>query len=262
MVTPFFGGIPATGTIARTVTNVRSGATSPVAGMVHALALLFVVLVAAPLASHVPLAVLSGILLFIAWNMGEWHEFVKLRQYNYTYRTILVGTFVLTVVFDLTVAVEVGLVMACVFFIYRMSTLFRIEPLLARSDAQSLPPLPPLPPGVAVYRLYGVLFFGAVGKVEELIDQLPADTRVLVLETQRLIAVDTSGLDALIQLQRTLARRDVHLVLCELNEQPLGLLKRTHRDDTLGQGNVVKDLPQALARALKLLELPVITKAS
>ena len=128
LVTPFFGGIPATGTIARTVTNVRAGATSPIAGVVHALTLLAIVLVAAPLAEHVPLAALAGILLFVAWNMGEWHEFGRLRQFSVPYRTILVGTFVLTVVFDLTVAVEVGLVLACLFFIYRMSTLFSVRP--------------------------------------------------------------------------------------------------------------------------------------
>ena len=114
MVTPFFGGIPATGTIARTVTNVRAGATSPVAGMVHAAVLLLIVLVAAPLAVHVPLPVLAGILLSVAWNMGEWKAFAHLKQYHYTYRTILVGTFLLTVIFDLTVAVEVGLVLALV----------------------------------------------------------------------------------------------------------------------------------------------------
>lgn len=257
MVTPFFGGIPATGTIARTVTNVRAGASSPVAGIVHALALLLVVLVAAPLASLVPLAVLAGILLYTAWNMGEWHEFLKLRQYNYTYRTILVGTFVLTVVFDLTVAVEVGLVMACLFFIYRMSTLFRIEPVVGE-PAHS----PAVPEQVRVYRLYGSLFFGAVGKLEALPDQLSDEVRVVVLEAQRLISVDTSGLDALLQLQRTLARRDVHLVLCELNEQPLSLLKRSHRDDTLGADKIVAKLPDALIQAGKLLARPVITRVN
>ncbi|MGH6647145.1 SulP family inorganic anion transporter [Aquabacterium sp.] len=242
MVAPFFGGIPATGTIARTVTNVRAGATSPVAGMVHALALLLIVLVAAPLAVHVPLPVLAGILLFVAWNMGEWREFGKLAHFNYTYRTILVGTFLLTVVFDLTVAVEVGLVLACVFFIYRMSTLFRIEPLSVAD------------PQVAVFRLFGVLFFGAVGKVEDLADQLPAGTRVVVLEAHRLISVDTSGLEALLQLRRALARKDVQLVLCEVNEQPLGLIRRTHHQDTLGEANVLKDLPTALLRARQLLQ--------
>lgn len=242
VVAPFFGGIPATGTIARTVTNVRAGATSPVAGMVHAVALLLVVLVAAPLAVHVPLPVLAGILLFVAWNMGEWGEFGKLRHFNYTYRTILVGTFLLTVIFDLTVAVQVGLVLACVFFIYRMSTLFRIEL------------LPGHEPQLAVFKLYGVLFFGAVGKVEDLVDQLPAGTRVVVLEAHRLISIDTSGLDALLQLRRALGRRGVHLVLCEVNEQPMGLIRRTHHQDTLGPDNVLHDLPTALLRARQLLQ--------
>lgn len=233
VVTPFFGGIPATGTIARTVTNVRSGATSPVAGMVHALVLLFIVLVAAPLAVHVPLPVLAGILLSVAWNMGEWKAFVHLKQYHYTYRTILVGTFLLTVIFDLTVAVEVGLVLACLFFIYRMSTLFRIE----SSE------LPGLPADVRLCRLYGSLFFGAVGKVEDLPEQLPASVKVVVLETSRLISMDTSGLDALVQLQRTLARKQVRLVLCGLNEQPLSLMRRSGRDaDTFGPDNVLPDL--------------------
>ncbi len=232
-VVPFFGGIPATGTIARTVTNVRSGATSPVAGMVHALVLLLIVLVAAPLAVHVPLPVLAGILLSVAWNMGEWQAFAHLRQYHYTYRIILVGTFLLTVIFDLTVAVEVGLVLACLFFIYRMSTLFRIE----ASE------LPGLPADVRLCRLYGSLFFGAVGKVEDLPEQLPASVKVVVLETSRLISMDTSGLDALVQLQRTLARKQVRLVLCGLNEQPLSLMRRSGRDaDTFGPDNVLPDL--------------------
>jgi SulP family sulfate permease len=127
-VTPFFGGMPATGTIARTVTNIKNGATSPVAGMVHALVLLLVVLVAAPLAVHVPLATLAAILMFVAWNMGEWREFVHLRQYRVPYRVTLLAVFGLTVVFDLTVAVEVGLIAACLTFIYRISSLTRPKP--------------------------------------------------------------------------------------------------------------------------------------
>lgn len=244
VVTPFFGGIPATGTIARTVTNVRAGATSPVAGMVHALALLLIVLVAAPLAVHVPLPVLAGILLFVAWNMGEWHEFARLRQFNFTYRTILVGTFVLTVIFDLTVAVEVGLVLACVFFIYRMSTLFRVEAVA--------PPTEGWPAGTQVYQLYGALFFGAVGKVEALAEQLPASNRVLVLDLQRLVAMDTSGLDALLQLRRQLERHGQTLLLCRVNEQPLGLIRRSGHDARFGQANVLPTVDMALVRAAEV----------
>ena len=248
VVAPFFGGIPATGTIARTVTNVRAGATSPVAGMVHALVLLLIVLVAAPLAVHVPLPVLAGILLFVAWNMGEWRAFAHLRQYHYTYRTILLGTFLLTVVFDLTVAVEVGLVLACVFFIYRMSTLFRIEP-AGFEGADEAPPA-----SVASYRLYGSLFFGAVGKVEDLPEQVAEPARVVVLAMQHLISMDTSGLDALVQLQRTLSRRGLVLVLCGLHEQPLGLMRRSGRDvDTFGEVNLVPDGAAARLRVAELL---------
>ncbi len=238
MVTPAFGGIPATGTIARTVTNVRSGATSPVAGMVHSATLLVVVLAAAPLAANVPLAALAGILLFVAWNMGEWREFARLRQFSVQYRTILVGTFLLTVIFDLTVAVEVGLVLACVFFIYRMSTLFRIEP-QRPADA---------PEGVQVHEMYGALFFGAVGKVETLPAQLPAGTRALVLDMHRLISMDTSGLDALEQLQRTLAKRGIALLLVEVNEQPRSLMQRAGFAEHIGEAAFAPTLAEALQR--------------
>ncbi|HXS30327.1 MAG TPA: SulP family inorganic anion transporter, partial [Steroidobacteraceae bacterium] len=155
MVSPLFGGMPATGTIARSMTNVRAGARTPVAGIVHALTLLLIVLVAGPLALHVPLPALAGILLFVAWNMGEWHEFGRLRRFSAGYRTILLGTFFLTVVFDLTIAVQAGLVLACVSFIYRMSTMFTVQP----HDSADLPP------GVHVFELFGSLFFGAVGKI-------------------------------------------------------------------------------------------------
>ncbi len=241
-VTPWFGGMPATGTIARTATNVRAGATSPVAGIVHALVLLAIVLVAAPLAVHVPLAALAGILLYAAWNMGEWHEFARLRHFSLSYRVILLGSFALTVIFDLTVAVEVGLVLACAFFIVRMSALFRVDP------------LPESPPGIAVRRLYGALFFGAVTKIEALADELPAGTRVLVLELHRLISLDASGLEALSQLHRTLHKRGIALLLCEVNEQPLEKLRRSGFAAGLGDANIAASLADALARAAPLAD--------
>jgi sulfate permease, SulP family len=238
MVTPAFGGIPATGTIARTMTNLRAGAATPVAGMIHAATLLTIVVAAAPLAQHVPLAVLAGILLHTAWNMGEWREFARLRQFAFTYRTILLGTFVLTVVFDLTVAVEVGLVLACLFFIYRMSQLFRVEPVAAESA----------PDGVLVRRLYGSLFFGAVGKIEALAAQVPPGTRALVLHAPRMVSMDTSGLDALAQLHRHLQRQGTRLVLDELNEQPLSLVRRADFDAVIGEEAIAPTLDDALAR--------------
>lgn len=234
-IVPFFGGIPATGTIARTVTNVRAGATTPVAGMVHALTLLLIVLAAAPLAPHVPLAALAGILLFVAWNMGEWREFARLKRFLLPYRTVMVGTFVLTVVFDLTVAVEMGLLAACAFFIYRMGMLFRVTP-PAAGDPQ---------PGVRVFELFGSLFFGAVGKIEALPAQVPADTRVVVLEMHRLISLDTSGLDALQHLHTVLGRRGIGLVLANVNEQPMGLVRRSGFEAVLGAENIVPTVADA-----------------
>ena len=232
-ITPLFGGIPATGTIVRTVTNVRAGAATPIAGIVHALALLAIVLVAAPLALNVPLAALAGILLFVAWNMGEWREFARLKHFLLPYRTTLLGTFVLTVVFDLTVEVEVGLMLACGFFIWRMSQLFSIQPHpQGAADGE-------LPPGVVVFELFGSLFFGAVGKVEALPAQLPAGTRCLVLEMHRLISVDTSGIDALQQLHRSLQRQDIALVLANVNAQPLGLIRRSGFEAELGVEQIV-----------------------
>ncbi|OYU27156.1 MAG: sodium-independent anion transporter [Burkholderiales bacterium PBB2] len=234
LVTPWFGGIPATGTIARTVTNVRAGASSPVAGMVHALVLLIIVLVAAPLAAHIPLAALAGILLVVAWNMGEWHEFARLRHFSLPYRTVLLGTFVMTVVFDLMVAVEAGLVLACLFFIYRMSTLFQVQEL----------PQTGLPPGTLALKLYGSLFFGAVGKVEGLSERLQPGQRLLVLDMHQLISMDTSGLDALLQLQRSLQRQGQALLLCGLNEQPASLVRRGGLAEALGPDGIHADFEQ------------------
>ncbi|MEO6031914.1 MAG: SulP family inorganic anion transporter, partial [Burkholderiaceae bacterium] len=236
IVAPFFGGIPATGTIARTVTNLRAGAVSPIAGIIHCLTLLGILLVAAPLAASVPLAVLAGVLLYVAWNMGDWREFAHLGHHTLAHRTKLLSTFLLTVVLDLTVAVQVGLVLACIFFIYRMSTLFRIEPGAATAA----------PPGVRVYALYGSLFFGEVGKIETLDEELPVGSTSVVLETHQLVSIDSSGLDALQQLQRDLARRDVRLMLCGLNEQPLEMIRRAQFDALLGEENLQHDLAAAL----------------
>jgi SulP family sulfate permease len=238
MVVPFFGGIPVTGTIARTVTNVRAGARTPVAGIVHALTLLVIVLAAAPLAMNVPLAVLAGIVLFAAWNMGEWHEFARLRRFSVPYRAVLLSTFALTVVFDLTVAVEVGLVMACGFFIYRMSTLFRADP------------APDSPPGVQVVRLYGTLFFGAVGKIESIAAAVPAGTHAVVLEMHQLVSIDNSGLEALMQLHKALERQGVRLLMCDLNHQPREMMRRAGFDAVLGVENITPHLGGALSRAI------------
>jgi len=238
-VSPFFGGIPATGTIARTVTNVRAGGRTPLAGIVHAATLLLIVLVAAPLAAGIPLAAMAGILLFVAWNMGEWREFARLRQFRWPYRLLLVGTFVLTVVFDLTVAVEVGLVSACAFFIVRMGSLFQVRP---STPAQA-------PAGVQVMELYGALFFGAVDKLEGLPTRLPEGTQRVVLDLHRLVAMDTSGLEALHQLRQALQRRGITMDLARAAEAPLSLLERSGFAEELGPQHLWPTLEAALAPA-------------
>ena len=245
-VAPFFGGMPATGTIARTTANVQSGARSPVAGMVHALTLLAIVLVAAPLASYVPLASLAAILMFVAWNMGEWEEFRRLKQFSTQYRTVMLATFLLTVIVDLTVAVQIGLVLAALFFIYRISTLTTIERVAAEA---------PLPEGAAAYRIFGSLFFGAVGKLEALIETGAGESppRALILDLHMVINLDTTCLDTLEALQRSLAKRGAALLLCDANDQPLSLMRRSGFLEKLGKENLVPDLPAAVKRAEQLL---------
>jgi SulP family sulfate permease len=220
-VTPFFGGMPATGTIARTVTNVKSGGRSPIAGMVHALTLLVVVWVAAPLANHVPLAALAAILMFVAWNMGEWHAFSDLKQFRAPYRITLLAVFLLTVMVDLTVAVEFGLFAACVTFIYRISNLSRVEQ-LSPVDTQALIGQDGR---ISAYRFYGALFFGAVKLVEAIEDNLPQ--KAVILDLKNIIYIDSSGADALMSLAHVCQKRQVRLVICGLNHQPMDIAKRT-----------------------------------
>ncbi len=246
-VAPFFGGIPATGTVARTVTNIRSGAQTPVAGIVHSLSLLAVLLVAAPLAENVPLAALAAILLYVAWNMGEWREFARLKRFNMTYRVIMLSTFLLTVIFDLTVAVQVGLVLASLFFIYRISNLTRIEPIQTHMEEMT-----ESGPDIEAYRVFGSLFFAAVSKLDGLLDPARQQPKVMILDMHQMINLDTTGLDAMSALHRRLSRSGGQLVLAGCTEQPRKLFRRTGFDATLGADNLVLDLGAAFARARAL----------
>lgn len=241
LITPFFGGMPATGTIARTVTNVKNGGNSPVAGMVHALTLLVVMLVAAPLAGDVPLPALSAILMFVAWNMGEWHAFVQLRQFRLPYRATLLLVFLLTVVVDLTVAVEVGLIAACLTFIYRISSLSRAE----HVQADAFSELAGYETAVHAHRLYGALFFGAVKLVEAIDESLP--TQAVVLDLKNLIYVDSSGADALLALARSCKKKHVRLIVCGLVHQPLDMAQRCGLLSDLPDSDHAPDLSRGLA---------------
>ena len=244
LVTPFFAGMPATGTIARTVTNIKNGGTSPIAGIVHALTLLLIMWLAAPLAGKVPLAALSAILMFVAWNMGEWREFAHLRQFRMPYRITLLAVFFLTVVVDLTVAVEVGLLAACLTFIYRISSLSRAEEV----HADQQPQLAGHEGAVQVHRLYGALFFGAVKLVEAIEANLPS--RVLVLDLKNLIYIDSSGADTLLTLARACQKKEVRLILCGLAHQPLDIVQRCGLFTLVTPEDQAVDLAQGLSLAV------------
>ena len=231
MVMPFVGGMPATGALARTVTNVKNGATSPVAGMVHALGLLLIVWLAAPLVSHIPLGVLSALLLFIAWNMGNWRAFTQLSQFRWPYRFTMLAVFVLTVLVDLSTGMAVGLAAACLTFIYRISSLTNRQLLHRTANTQ-------------VWALNGALFFGAVALLELIASDLPDHT--LVLDTQGLIYVDSSGADALRNLLLTCEQQQIQLMLCGLNPQPLDILQRTGLLVRLEAHNILSDWQTAV----------------
>ena len=184
--------------------------------MVHALTLAAVVLMAAPLAMHIPLSVLAGVLLFVAWNMGEWREFGRLRHFSNHYRLMMLSTFFVTIVFDLTVAVELGLVLACVLFVRRQADIFRADE-CEHSE------------GRLQVRLYGSLFFGAVAKIDPIVAAVEAAPPGLEVEldASQLVALDTTGLDALEQLHKALEARGGHLVIRGAQAQPRSLIERS-----------------------------------
>ena len=260
IVVPFFGGLPVTGTIARTATNAKAGAKTPVSGLIHAIVILLIMLMAAPLASHIPMACLAGILIYISWNMFDVAEFKRLKQFNITYKFILLGTFFLTIIFDLTVAVQVGLVLACIFFIYRISSLTQIEELELPEDFHSdddlgLPDEFDLRDSVKAYGIYGSLFFGAIDKVEDLIDTSNPNQKVpkvMILEMHQLINIDTSGIDALKALNKSLKRLNSTLIVCAANAQPASLMARSGFIDEIGEENCLNDLPSAFLQAKKV----------
>lgn len=256
IVTPFFGGIPATGAIARTATNVRSGASSPVSGIVHALTLLIIVLIAAPLAQYIPLATLAAILLIVAINMGEWEGFRTLHKYPASDSAVLVATFLLTVIFDLTVAVEVGLFIAIFFFIKRITDLTHVsvaEESPHPDDGEATILRKAVPKGVVIYRVFGALFFGAADKLETILAETHNEPDVLILKMNEVISMDASALHKLEHLHGKLQKHGKHLILCGPHTQPYFLMHQAGFFEQIGAENVVANVEDALARARGLL---------
>ena len=244
VVIPFFGGMPATGTIARTVTNVESGASTPIAGIVHALTLLMIVLFAAPLAKDIPLAGLAAILMYVAWNMGEWKKFIELKQFRIPYRITILSVFALTVMVDLTVAIEVGLLSAFITFIYRISSLSRCE----IANATHFPLLENQQGRIDAYRIYGAIFFGAVKLLEQIEKNLPSKT--LLLDLKNVIYVDTSGMDTIAELAYLCKIHHVQLILCGLDHQPYEMAQRSGFLEKLPQGCLYPDLISGIKAAI------------
>ena len=246
-IVPFFGGLPSTGTIARTVTNIKSGAVSPVAGMIHSLTLLVIILVAAPLAANVPLCALSAILLFMAFNMGNWHEFVRLHQFTMSYKATLLITFFLTVIFDLTVAVEIGLLTAALFFLYRMNTLTRVLPKTLPFDA---------PKQIEAWIMEGALFFGSVSKLEIVTDpkhiNAPDAPEVVIFDFTELLSIDNSALDIIEAFQRNLQRHGKILIIVGASDHPLRQMQRLGLAQKLGR-YLCPDIDSALLAAREFL---------
>jgi SulP family sulfate permease len=229
IVVPFFGGFAATGAIARTATNVRNGATSPLAGIIHAITLIAVLLFLAPLALHIPLAALAAILFVVAWNMSEVKHFAHLlKTAPVADRLILVITFVLTVFADLVVAVNVGVILAILHFIRRMSDAVETLPVdetelhteLARHGIQQLPP------DLLVYEIAGPMFFGAVENFERALVQTHADPKTLIIRLRRVPFMDITGIQVLEEVMRKLRLRGIRVMLCEANERVHAKLER------------------------------------
>ncbi len=256
IITPFFGGIPATGAIARTTTNVRAGATSPVSGIVHSLTLLAIVMVAAPLVAYIPLATLSAVLLITAIRMAEWDNFRTLHKYPLSDSAVLVSTFLLTVLFGLTVAVEVGLFIAVFFFLKRITELTHVsvaEESPLPDDGEATIMRKAVPKNVVIYRIFGALFFGAADKLEFIMQQTNTEPEVLILKMDEVISMDASAMFTLDRLHNKLKKRDKQLVLCGAHTQPLLLMEQAGFFEKLGTENVVDNLDQALERARKIL---------
>jgi sulfate permease, SulP family len=255
LCSPLFGGIPATGAIARTATNVKNGAQTPVAGIVHALVLLIVILVAAPLARFIPLATLSAVLVVVAFNMGEWHEFKMLRRYPGSDAIVFLTTFGLTIIFDLTIAVEVGMILAALLFIRRVSATTQITAVDKSTETEGSQHSligKEVPPGVLVYRIFGAFLFGAADKLETALHRAGQEPEVLILRMRKVIAMDATALNALESLHEKLKKRGKHLVLSGPHTQPYMLMDRTGFFDRLGRENVCANIEAALVRAREI----------
>jgi sulfate permease, SulP family len=252
IVVPMFGGIPVTGAIARTATNIRSGARSPVSALVHAATLLAIVLVAAPLAAHIPLATLGAVLLVVAWNMGEWREIGGILKLDLADKTVWAITFGLTVMADLTLAVEVGMALAALLYIYRVSDTTSVQlvtPEYIEDGRRHVLQDKDVPEYVDILRIHGPFLFGTVDKLEDATADLTRLKPIVLLRLRNMTAIDATGLHALERLSDRVRASGRTLLLCGARHQPAHFLARAEFVEHVGAENIQPHVQAAIARA-------------
>ena len=259
VLSPLFGGLPATGAIARTATNIRSGARTPVAGMTHAVTLLMILLFAAPLTRHIPLAMLAGILLIVSYDMGEWKEIPEVLKLGPAEAAVWGITFLLTVLADLTVAVEAGMILAALLYIRRVTTTTTVAKVthdyVEHGRRHSLQ-LQDIPEEIAIYRIHGPFLFGSSDKLLDLEKEIAALPKVVILRLRNMTAIDATGLHAIERLSDTLHRSGRSLLLCGMRDQPARMMERAEFHRRIGSENLLPSVEDALIRARALLVGP------
>jgi SulP family sulfate permease len=254
---PLFGGLPATGAIARTATNIRSGAKTPVSGMIHALTLLCIVLFAAPLARFIPLSVLAAILFVVSYNMGEWGEIPELLKLSPLDIGVWLITFALTVFADLTVAVEAGMILAALVYIRKVTsttTVAQVTDEYLREGHVHILQHKEIPPYVTIFRIHGPFLFGATDKIDEVIERIPQLPAIVVLRLRNMTAIDATGLQALEALADAVHASGRGLILCGAREQPARLMHQSEFEEHVGAGNISPSIAVALERAKVLYQ--------
>lgn len=254
-VSPLMGGLPATGAIARTATNIRSGARSPIAGMIHALTLLAILIFAAPIAKFIPLAVLAAILLVVSYNMGEWSEIPELLKLSRLEVACWSATFVLTVFADLTVAVEAGMILAALVFIRKVTattTISRVTPEYLYESRLHVLQDKEIPFYATVFRIHGPFLFGAADKIDELLQQIEQLPPIVILRLRNMTAIDATGLHAFERLADRIHASGRGLILCGAREQPARLMHQAEFEQHVGAENICANITEALARARAL----------
>ena len=249
-----FGGIPATGAIARTAANVKNGGRSPVAGMVHAVVLALIMVLLMPYAKLIPMTTLSAVLIVVAYNMSGWREFIAMRKSPKSDYTVLLVTFALTVCFDLVVAIEVGMIMAALLFMSRMASTTEVrrwDEYDEENDSESIN-LMKIPENTAVYEITGPMFFGASDKLSQIISGFGKSYRVLILRMRGVPALDATAYKTIEDIYKKCKETNVTLIISHINEQPLKVLKKQGLFDKMGEEHFAANISEAIEKAEKI----------